>query len=528
MNCRVAMAIVSCIFITAGGFADWQLGPDAPFQYTRNDAAYFPDDGMVYFPGGRLPDGGTSGTVWSYDPIAETYADTGAVMPLPVSNFVATVLTDATGSGIYIIGGRPDGGGNVSAVQVYYPDTNTAVELTGDAWPADPMRLTGGQIAVDNVLYVFGGFNAGTSPYTFTETWKFDPMAAGGAKWELVPGGDLTIARGYIYSALMDGLIYAVGGDTFDGSTLIPVTSAERFDPANPGDGWDDAGVADLPEACGEGQGFGFDSDAGHELAGQMIVAAGGVWPEEWANCYLYDAATNIWNSFPAVNQARRNHAGEYIPVGDKPGLWIFGGRQGSDDNVLVESEYHTVGLPSPTPTATLGPGTPTYTPIPPTTTPTPTAAPTLTPTPPATVTPFPPTETPLPPTVTPTVPCTTGMTLEMPAHNFTAGDPCYLKAFACNGTEETTENVPIFVFLDIGIGEYWFAPSWVKYPPGVDNYTITLPPGMTEVEPQPIGEFIWPSGAGAGGPFFFWAGMLDDTGTSVLGEIDSWEFSFS
>ena len=47
-------------------------------------------------------------------------------MPVPVSNYTASILKDPTGTGIYAIGGRDVNGAVINTVQVYYPSTNTS------------------------------------------------------------------------------------------------------------------------------------------------------------------------------------------------------------------------------------------------------------------------------------------------------------------------------------------------------------------------------------------------------------------
>ena len=47
-------------------------------------------------------------------------------MPVPVSNYTASILKDPTGTGIYAIGGRDVNGAIINTVQVYYPSTNTS------------------------------------------------------------------------------------------------------------------------------------------------------------------------------------------------------------------------------------------------------------------------------------------------------------------------------------------------------------------------------------------------------------------
>ena len=90
-------------------------------------------------------------------------------------------------------------------------------------------------------------------------TDKYDPVAN-----SFTQLGDLNLARSYILATSVDGIIYAFGGDTSDGTTLVAQTMAEKMDPAV--GTWDDAGVADLPVAGDEGQAFGFDSGTPYAL----------------------------------------------------------------------------------------------------------------------------------------------------------------------------------------------------------------------------------------------------------------------
>jgi hypothetical protein len=103
--------------------------------------------------------------------------------------------------------------------------------------------------------------------------------------------GDLTLGRGYINVAVVNGLIYGFGGDVFDGTNLVAQTIAEVFDPAT--GTWSDAAVADLPIATAEGRAFGFDTNAPYEFAGKIIIAGGGQWPADTAEGFSYDVATD-------------------------------------------------------------------------------------------------------------------------------------------------------------------------------------------------------------------------------------------
>ncbi|MDD5555937.1 MAG: hypothetical protein PHN82_01675 [bacterium] len=250
--------------------------------------------------------------------------------------------------GIYVVGGRKGDGDYTKRVQVYYPATNTAANLgDDDEWPAAPVRLTGGVVEHDNKMYVFGGTN-GTLDTHYADTWEFDPSEAAGNRWQDL-GVPLSQARGFIYACVVDGYAYAVGGNDYSAvNVLRALARTERLNLADIAAGWDDAAVANLPGGVGTGEGraFGFDSDAGHALAGRIILAGGGQWSSEWANCYSYDVASNEWSAFPSLMEARRNHAGALVSGPAGPEMWVFGGRRWIDQNVLATAERYRLIAP--------------------------------------------------------------------------------------------------------------------------------------------------------------------------------------
>ncbi|UCG42129.1 MAG: T9SS type A sorting domain-containing protein [candidate division WOR-3 bacterium] len=353
---KATMSLTFCLVLCATALGQsWQNGPSSPFRFCRFDGEYFPTTNRVYFLGGRLPTGTTSGRVWSYKPDSGTYHDMGVDMLKPVSNYDICLVQDdydlANGDtfGMYIVGGRYDQAPNITdTVQVYYPVTNTVRKLDTDLFPG----RAGGQITVaqsaivhENVMYVTGGFN-NSNWFTSGETWMFDPMGGSGARWMQLE--DLVLARAYPILAIVDSFLFACGGDTVVGvSDLDACAECQRFKLTDPAAGW--SLVSPMPGVCGETRGFGFDSDSPFELAGKIVVAGRGVWPDESTHCYIYDVAEDSWSSFPSLDTARRNHAGVFIPpeAGGTgvPGMWVFGGRHDSDAHCLQGSEYYMLQL---------------------------------------------------------------------------------------------------------------------------------------------------------------------------------------
>jgi len=347
---------LACLVLAAAVLAQgWQAGPQTNFAYWRFDGEYFPGTGKVYFLGGRLSDGGTDGSIWSFDPVAQTYADVGVDLPKPISNYDITLLRDdydlAAGDtyGLYIVGGRLGVSPNntTDTVQVYYPVSNRARVLPTDAWPA---RVGGvppvghACAAYGNKMYVYGGFN-GTTWEVTSAAWLFDPLAPAGSKWTQLRS--MSKGRTYRLCAVVDSFVYAVGGDTAYNSALYAQAQCERMNALDTAAGW--SPIQSLPGIAGESRAFGFDGNSPYDFAGEIITAGRGLWPAESTNCYIYYTATNAWDTFPRLRQARRNHAGAFIP-GDRgsngiPGIWVWGGRQLDDQTILQTSEYVQMNL---------------------------------------------------------------------------------------------------------------------------------------------------------------------------------------
>src|SRR5437870_5794098 len=145
--------------------------------------------------------------------------------PAPsTANGSVVALTDANGVRIYAVGGNDINSTPASTVRVYDPVADSLTTLTSDPWPASPAHVPGGYAVVNNKLYIFGGFSALGNGAVYADTWVFDPTGVAGSRWTQLTSASLSIARGYIAGAALDGKIYAIGGDTWVTSThqLIP------------------------------------------------------------------------------------------------------------------------------------------------------------------------------------------------------------------------------------------------------------------------------------------------------------------
>ena len=328
----------------------WMPGPSMCFDLTRFDAGYYPD-GWIYVMGGRS--GATTvGTIYRFNPETGVCQSTGASMPAPISNYSMNLVTNASGDLVFCtFGGRDSAGTQTLAVQCYNPVTNAASQVA--TLPSDYTGYTpAAQAVVANHVYVFGGFNPSSSPYELVRTDRFNPLNN-----TFTQVGNLTLGRGYIDAAAVDGAIYAFGGTAFDGTNLnAQVRTEVMADPGGAGT-WDNPAVAELPTASAEGRAFGFDPGSPYGVENGVVLVGGGQWPGNTNLVRLYDIASDSYDAtFPNLITARRNHAGAFVsdcvdPVSNGlPGMWVFGGRDQSDNPPYAPAEYYPLDCAEPGP----------------------------------------------------------------------------------------------------------------------------------------------------------------------------------
>lgn len=129
-------------------------------------------------------------------------------------------------------------------------------------------------------------------------------------------------------------------------------------------------------------------------------------------------------------------------------------------------------------------------------------------------------------PTRTPTpTPCqSTGVSLMMPDHVFSAGDMCWCTVTVCNASGIKLESTPLFVILDV-YGSYFFGPEFTNSPGSWIDLHPDFAPGETIIEVIP--EFTWPDNTGSADGIFWYAALTDLDVTEIIGDWDSWEFSW-
>src|SRR5687767_3335255 len=253
-----------------------------PLRLKRANAAAYPPNGKLYVLGGRAGTDGDDTTlrnIFEYTPSTNSWVqkagllDDSAVGSRWTANMAVAVLTDTSGVRIYAIGGTNIDAEPSNRVRVYDPIADTVTLLTSDAWPALPARNPGAWAVYNNKLYIFGGFSSIGPGGVFPETWVFDPMGATGNKWQLLTSANLPTARGFMGGALLDGQIYAIGGNTWITSprTLVPSNLVHRMNPALPSPTW--TAVANLPTARGDMGAWAYNTGTGYEISGKIAVA---------------------------------------------------------------------------------------------------------------------------------------------------------------------------------------------------------------------------------------------------------------
>jgi subtilisin family serine protease len=325
-----------------GAWTQLPLGTGCPDWY-RDDAEYYAPTGKAYLMGGRTDSATWVGTIYALDPATNTCTAVGT-MPVAVSNYTNGLVNNGTADVLCTFGGNYSSTGYSNAVQCYNPVTNavsTPTTLPGQLGNYIP----GGAAVVNNKAYVFGGFRNTSTPYNISETWVWDPVAN---TW--TQKGNQTMALGYEEVAVVDGKVYAFGGDIFDGVNLVAQTVAQVLDPAT--GNW--TAIASLPSASGEGRGFGFDSASSYTLKGKIVLAGGGLWPSNTNAVVSYDVATSTYDTgFPALNAARRDFASFFVPgvALSSPGkMWVIGGWYGADAQPFAPPETFDVPMAPPPP----------------------------------------------------------------------------------------------------------------------------------------------------------------------------------
>ncbi len=197
---------------------EWKKGAPSPFARVESPAAVV--NGKLHLFGGFTEDLQASHQVDVYDPASDSWT---RLKDMPTR---LTHLNPALdGPTIWFAGGFKGKHPGPVTSEVWKYDAAT------DTWAAGPPlpepRAGGGLAVVGRNLHYFGGYKADRQTDA-GDHWSL-PLD-GGTAWQRE--ADLPDPRGHVSSVVLDGKMYALGGDHGHDKTQIDVSSCHRFDPA--------------------------------------------------------------------------------------------------------------------------------------------------------------------------------------------------------------------------------------------------------------------------------------------------------
>lgn len=264
--------------------------------------------GLTACSGGSKASGGGSTA-----PQTQTWA-IKAPMPTPRG-----ALGAATVNGIvYAIGGgtAENGSAPLATAEAYNPATN----IWSAKAPMPTPRQVAGIAVVNGIIYVIGGQDGSQPGIGLRAVEAYDPNTN---TWTIK--APMPTARGALACAVVNGIIYSIGGKAINDGNLFPVlATVEAYDPGT--NTW--STKASMPTAR-NGLGVG--------VLNGIIYAVGGnndstVPPFTLATVEAYDPTTNTWLTRAAMANTREGPG-----VGEIDGtLYAVGGQEGSTDHGAI------------------------------------------------------------------------------------------------------------------------------------------------------------------------------------------------
>jgi N-acetylneuraminic acid mutarotase len=255
---------------------DWKKAAPSPFARVESPTAVV--NGKLYLFGGFTEDLDAANQVDVYDPASDSWTRKKD-MPMRLTHLNPAV----DGNTIWFAGGfKGKHPGPVTAEVWKY-------DIERDTWTAGPplpeRRAGGGLAVLERKLHYFGGYKADRDTNA-GDHWSLS--LDGGKDWQRE--ADLPDPRGHVSAAVLDGKIYALGGDHGHDKTQIDVSSCQRYDPATKK--WSE--IASLPEGRSH-----FESST-IVLKGRILIVGGRCNSSKpprnvVADLLQYDPKANTW-----------------------------------------------------------------------------------------------------------------------------------------------------------------------------------------------------------------------------------------
>jgi N-acetylneuraminic acid mutarotase len=294
----VGKAIVSGIEVYQGDppplplDPNWQAVGPSPAALFEAQAASVADRIYVF---GGFHNGAVQATaaVNVYDPATNTWT---ARANMPVALTHGGVAVD--GTTVWIAGGLLgdyEGGENLPTRQTWRYDTVTDTWAPGPDLPA--AAGAGGTAVVGRDLHYFGGFATdGQGDSSKHYVLNLDALAADpNTPWR--SAASMPIARNHFGTAVLNGKVYAIGGQHGRDETYRNLRDVNVYDPAT--DRW--SAAAKLPKPMSH-----FHNST--TVVNNRILIAGGVTNGRYplSDVWEYDPATNAWAATVAMPGPRK------------------------------------------------------------------------------------------------------------------------------------------------------------------------------------------------------------------------------
>ena len=294
---KISIVMLCCTQLMA---EEWQSRSEMPTA--RQEIYATSSDSRIYIPGGILNDIVTTTSAFEVFNVKENSWQTLASLPSPRHHITPVIVDDK----LYAIGGfhGPYPKWSLKSEMFIY-------DINSNTWEGGPSlsEPRGEHIAValGNKIHVVGGrVKQGEGEDHFDNYFDSNShLVYDTSTGEWVSAASAPTARNSAAAAVIDGLIYVVGGRynaiQKDGTQLQQnVAALERYNPSN--DSWQT--LAPMPEALG--------GNAAAALNGMLYVFGGEQWAPEhrvFSSTWVYDPDTNKWNKGPDMPTARHGLA---------------------------------------------------------------------------------------------------------------------------------------------------------------------------------------------------------------------------
>jgi N-acetylneuraminic acid mutarotase len=281
------------IIPVATGTLSWKTAASAPIGLAEAQSAT--TNGKLYVFGGYYTPWLATTHAYSYNPATNAWSRL-ADMPQPLTHMGVA----ADGRYIYIAGGYVTNPTTkqqtFASANVWRYDTQTN---TYSAFVSLPNRRGAGALAiVDHQLHFFGGVDPNRVGQI--EHWMLD-LTAANPHW--VTETPMPFTRNHLATAVLNGRIYAIGGQEGTNDSAPSPDVLVYFDPKHP-DQW--TPVADLPAARSH--------MAAISTGNHIIVMAGeGTGGKILSSTVEYDPQTNTWSPMTAMPDVRLAPVAGYI-----------------------------------------------------------------------------------------------------------------------------------------------------------------------------------------------------------------------